>query len=107
MMRFVVVSAVVLVGFARVAHAFCFPGDERSCFLNGQEGTQVCGSDGRFGVCDVPPPPPPPPPPSGVVQPKYKVMTVIYAPPGRNGGGSTSQVAYGSGSSTGTTASAS
>src|SRR5882672_3223877 len=100
MMRFVVASAVVLVGFVQEAHAFCTPGDERVCFLNGQQGTQTCGPDARFGPCEVPSPPPPP---SGWIQPKYKIVTVLYAPPGKTGGGSTSSVSYGSGSSTGTT----
>lgn len=44
---------------------------------------------------------------NGTVVPKYLVLTVIYAPPGTNGGHSTSSVSYGTGSSTGTTTSSS
>jgi Carboxypeptidase regulatory-like domain len=40
---------------------------------------------------------------SGQVRPAYQLLTVMYAPPGTNGGKSTSQVSYGSGSTTGTT----
>ncbi len=43
----------------------------------------------------------------GTVLPKYMILTVIYAPPGTNGGHSTSSVEYAAGSSTGTTTSAS
>lgn len=78
------------------------PGEERQCFLNGKEGTQTCGENARFGPCIVPEDPPPP---SGTVETKYKVLTVIYAPPGKTGGGSSSSVSYGSSSSTGTTTS--
>jgi hypothetical protein len=38
----------------------------------------------------------------GTVTPKYQVVTVVYAPPGANGGKSTSQVTYGNGSTLGT-----
>lgn len=56
-----------------------------------------------------PPPPPPPPPPSstGRMRPKYKVLTVVYAPPGTTGGSSLNSVSYGTGSTFGTTASSS
>jgi hypothetical protein len=43
---------------------------------------------------------------TGRVKPLYYILTVVYAPPGTQGGG-TSSVSYGSGSSTGTTASTS
>ena len=43
---------------------------------------------------------------TGNVLPKYYVLTVLYAPPGTNGGKSASLVDYSSGSSTGTTTSA-
>lgn len=39
----------------------------------------------------------------GQVLPTYQVLTVLYAPPGTNGGRSSSQVSYASGSTTGTT----
>lgn len=44
---------------------------------------------------------------TGTATAKYLVLTVIYAPPGTDGGKSSSSVSYGSGSSTGTTTSAS
>jgi hypothetical protein len=44
---------------------------------------------------------------TGALRPRYHVLTVVYAPPGTNGGKSTSSVDYGSGSSTGTTTSVS
>lgn len=43
----------------------------------------------------------------GQVRPKYMVLTVIYAPPGTNGGKSSSSVTYANGSTTGTTTSSS
>ena len=39
----------------------------------------------------------------GQVLPTYQILTVLYAPPGTNGGKSSSQVSYASGSTTGTT----
>jgi len=41
------------------------------------------------------------------VRPAYQILTVVYAPPGTNGGKSTSEVDYSTGSSTGTTTSTS
>jgi hypothetical protein len=84
------------------AYAFCVPGDVGVCYVNGVQGTRTCGSNGMFGPCQVPQPPPPP---RYTVQPKYKVLTVVYAPPGTAGGGSTSSVSYASGSSSGSTVS--
>lgn len=43
----------------------------------------------------------------GEVRPLYKVLTVVYAPPGTNGGKSSSSVDYGTGSTTGSTTSTS
>lgn len=43
----------------------------------------------------------------GTAVAKYIVLTVVYAPPGTNGGHSTSSVSYSAGSTTGTTTSAS
>jgi hypothetical protein len=40
---------------------------------------------------------------SGQVLPTYQILTMLYAPPGTNGGRSSSQVSYASGSTTGTT----
>lgn len=48
----------------------------------------------------------PPPLVTGIVSPNYVVLTVIYAPPGTDGGKSESSVVYGGGSTTGTTSSA-
>jgi hypothetical protein len=101
---FAATFAATIVGFAPQAHAFCTPGTVATCFLNGKQGTRTCGSNGMFGPCIVPSDPPPP---SCIAQPKYKVLTVVYAPPGHSGGGSTSSVSYGSGSSLGTTCSSS
>lgn len=39
---------------------------------------------------------------SGQVLPAYQILTLAFAPPGTNGGKSSSQVSYGSGSTTGT-----
>jgi hypothetical protein len=44
---------------------------------------------------------------SGTVTPSYIVLTVVYAPPGTNGGNSSSLVDYSAGSTAGTTTSAS
>jgi len=51
--------------------------------------------------------PPPPPPVTGTLNPKFYVLTVIYAPPGTNGGNSASSVTYAEGSTAGSTVSAS
>ena len=40
---------------------------------------------------------------TGQAYPKYQILTVLYAPPGTDGGKSSSQVSYSSGSATGTT----
>jgi hypothetical protein len=42
----------------------------------------------------------------GILRPRYYVLTVVYAPPGTDGGHSASVVDYGAGSSTGTSTSA-
>lgn len=102
-MAFAATLAATFVGIQQ-AHAFCTPGQKVACTLNGKHGTQTCGRDGMMGPCIVPPDPPPP---SCTAQPKYKILTVVYAPPGHQGGGSTSSVAYGAGSSMGTTSSTS
>lgn len=39
---------------------------------------------------------------SGTARPSYQILTVVYAPPGTNGGKSSSQVVYDNGSATGT-----
>jgi hypothetical protein len=57
MLRYSFVLMVVILGLRGQAHAFCQPGDERTCFANGGEGTQTCGDDGRYGPCSsfIPP----------------------------------------------------
>ena len=54
-------------------------------------------------TCRHAPAPPPPQPVYGDLLPKYFVITVIYAPPGTQGGKSASSVTYASSSTTGTT----
>lgn len=57
-------------------------------------------------VCNTDPKPKPPKPPApvhGTLAPRYLILTVVYAPPGTQGGHGPSSVSYGSGSTTGTT----
>jgi hypothetical protein len=97
--------AVAFLGAAERAYAFCTPGEVDICFANGEQGWRTCGPNGQYGPCDVPPPPPPPPIPRIRARPQYKVLTVVYAPPGRQGGNSPSLVSYESGSSWGSSTS--
>ncbi len=101
-MRFVVIFAIAFLGIIPRVHAFCEPGAVQSCFVNGVGGTQTCGDDARFGPCDVPGQDPP----SGQCFISYRILSVIYAPPGR-AGGTPSSVNYGSSSTFGTTTSSS
>lgn len=80
--------------------AGCQDGKTVPCTIGGKRGTREC-VNGRFTPCFVEPDSPPTP--TGTVAPRYYILSVIYAPPGTKGGGSTSSVAYGSGSTTGTT----
>jgi hypothetical protein len=113
-----VLVGLVTLGFAVLINASFIPtaraqtnppcrpqGATRGCSANGKPGQQLCDG-GVWTFCKANPPPPPPPV-SGTVTPKYYILTVIYAPPGTNGGKSSSSVSYGSGSSTGSTVSAS
>jgi hypothetical protein len=85
----------------------CKDGTIGSCTINGKPGTREC-INGRFGPCNEKVPKPPTGPVvSGTVQPKYYILSVIYAPPGTQGGNSSSSVKYGRGSTTGTTVSSS
>ena len=86
----------------------CKPqGATRGCSANGRPGQQTCDG-GVWGVCVANPNQPPPPPPvTGTLHPKFYVLTVVYAPPGTNGGNSASSVSYAEGSSAGSTVSAS
>ena len=85
----------------------CKDGTKASCTINGKPGTREC-INGRFGPCsEKEPKPPTGPSVSGTVQPKYYILSVIYAPPGTKGGDISSSVKYGRGSTTGTTVSSS
>ena len=85
----------------------CKDGTIVSCVINGKPGTREC-IRGRFGPCtEKEPKPPTGPIVSGTVQPKFYILSVIYAPPGTHGGDISSSVKYGSGSTTGTTVSSS
>jgi hypothetical protein len=94
--------AAVLTASINQANALCVDGEVRQCFLHGQVGTQTCVR-GQFQPCQVSEPLPEVE--QGTVTLKYLVLTVIYAPPGTDGGRSSSSVAYGSGSTTGSTVS--
>jgi hypothetical protein len=107
--NFFVMSAIAVMGMAVLSgradaqqaapNALCRPGSVVACTILGKPGTMKCLGDGEFGGCDLTPPAPV----TGTVFAKYYVLTVVYAPPGTNGGKSTSQVSYESDSSTGTT----
>jgi hypothetical protein len=86
----------------------CRPqGATRGCNANGRPGQQTCDG-GVWTVCVANSNHPPPPPPvTGTLKPKFYVLTVVYAPPGTNGGNSASSVAYGDGSTAGSTVSSS
>jgi hypothetical protein len=71
------------------------------CSANGRPGHRSCLEPGTLSPCI--PTVNPPPPVTGSVIGKYIILTVIYAPPGTDGGKSTSQVSYESDSTTGTT----
>ena len=86
----------------------CRPqGATRGCSANGRPGHQTC--DGAVWTMCVANPnnPPPPAPVTGILKPKFYVLTVVYAPPGTNGGNSASSVSYAEGSTAGSTVSAS
>lgn len=102
-MKFVMIFAIAFLGIIPRAHAFCEPGTVQTCFVNGVQGTQTCGDDARFGPCVVPGQDPPP---AGQCTVAYRILSVVYAPPGR-AGGTPSSVNYGSSSTFGTTTSSS
>jgi hypothetical protein len=84
----------------------CKPeGSKRGCNAQGRPGQQTCDG-GTWTLC-VPSPPPPPPAVTGTLHPKFYVLTVVYAPPGTNGGNSASSVSYAEGSTAGSTVSVS
>jgi hypothetical protein len=103
MRRSIVLSMILVVAAMNHAEALCVDGVIVDCAVKGKPGTREC-IGGRFGPCtaDVISPPPPT---HATMAPKYFVLTIIYAPPGTNGGRGSSSVSYGSGSSTGTTTS--
>ncbi len=80
-------------------------GATEPCSVHGQPGEREC--DGSVWSACYPVAPTPAPPVIGTVRPKYYVVTVIYAPPGTNGGRSSSSVAYANGSTEGSTVSSS
>lgn len=84
----------------------CKNGATLSCKINGKPGIREC-FNGRFTPCVPIDDEPTGPVVSGTVQPKYYILSVIYAPPGTKGGDISSSVKYGSGSTTGTTVSSS
>jgi len=102
-MRSAILIATVLATTTGQALALCQDGPPFACTINGKQGTRQCVG-GHITPCIVEGGGP-----SGSVEgtvlPKYFVLTVVYAPPGTQGGGSTSSVSYGSGSTTGTTTS--
>jgi hypothetical protein len=95
---YIALSMLTLSLFNQSAIASCPDGAEKSCRVNGKHGTSVC-TGGRWGPCVKDEPGPI----SGRVSPKYYILTVVYAPPGTNGGKSLSSVEYKDGSTTGTT----
>lgn len=82
----------------------CTDGAERPCRIGNKTGIQFCHGI-RWSRCILDDPGTPPPTETGTVRPKYYVLTVVYSPPGTEGGRSSSSVKYGSGSTTGTTVS--
>jgi hypothetical protein len=102
------ISALAIMA-ATMSHvnARCFEGDGGGgqggrCTIDGKPGRFECA--GGVVICD-PSDEDTTRPTHGTVDPKYYVLTVVYAPPGTQGGGSASVVEYGSGSTTGTTTS--
>jgi hypothetical protein len=101
---FLALLILLVSGLASPVLALCELGTTTPCFLNGHPGTKECMSNG-WGPCITEAEPVPTV--SGTLRPKYYILAVIYAPPGTQGGKSSSSVSYGNGSTTGTTVSAS
>jgi hypothetical protein len=91
--------ATVLLLAAPAVQATVLPSTHKACTLGGKPGIKECVK-GHFTPCEVESEGEPPPL-TGTVRPKFQVLTVIYAPPGTQGGSSSSSVSYGSGSSFG------
>src|SRR5262245_53916132 len=89
MRKILFVFGIAFLGIVNAANATCPDGAERPCMINGRHGTQTCVHFG-WSPCI----PYDETPGSGKVHPKYYVLLVIYAPPGTQGGLSTSSVTY-------------
>ena len=74
--------AIGLFALAGAASARCTNGNSGICYVDGVQGTRMC-MDGEWGECKLPPSPK-----VYDVKAKYKVLTVVYAPPGAASGGS-------------------
>src|SRR5438093_5602292 len=95
---------ITLLGVINATNAACPEGAERPCVIAGKRGHQVCAGQG-WSHCV--PDEEPPTPSTGKVHPRYYILMVIYAPPGAAAlGGASSSVSYGSGSTAGSTVSA-
>src|SRR5579871_1928342 len=103
MIKRTAVIATVLAATGGQAFALCMDGPPFSCTINGKQGFRQCVG-GHITPCIVEGGQSAPG--KATLAPRYFVLTVIYAPPGTQGGMSTSNVTYGSGSTTGTTTSA-
>jgi hypothetical protein len=88
---------------SQAAFAMCMDGPPFHCVINGKPGTRECVG-GRLSACI--PDQSSPTGATGTADPRYAVLSVVYAPPGTQGGKSASSVAYGAGSNTGTTTTA-
>lgn len=59
------------------AHAFCQPGDVQACFVNGQPGEKVCGSNGIYGPCTPTVPPAPPVPAAPTISARSETSLTV------------------------------
>jgi hypothetical protein len=94
---------VLLVLGANDSYARCQDGTRSTCSIDGRVGIREC-IGGYWTPCIVAPEQEEPV--EGTIEPDYLVLAVVYAPPG-SAGGAPSSVAYGTGSNTGVTTSAS
>lgn len=94
--------AIIFFAMLNEASAGCMDGKISNCKKGDLPGKKEC-INGKWGPCEVEPEAEDSA--NGTVQPRYKILTVIYAPPGTKGGGKSSSVTYGSGSTTGSTVS--
>lgn len=103
MRRSLLALATTFTALSGQAFAMCMDGPPFACTINGKHGERQC-IGGHITPC-IADDPGPSTSGSATLQPKYFILTVVYAPPGTQGGSSTSSVSYGSGSTTGTTTS--